>query len=71
MKSKNLKIWQQFGLSAEDAVLADKLMPKMLEIAKGEESSRVLISALEEALFQIYKLPKETEEYQKEYTWRE
>lgn len=72
MKSKNLKIWQQYGLTEEGALLADKLMPKMLELIKDQKGvdKSFLYIVLEEAAFQMGELQTRTKKFQKEYKWK-
>jgi hypothetical protein len=72
MKSKNLKIWQQYGLTEEGAILADKLMPTMLDLIKDQKGigKDFLYIVLEEAAFQTQELPTRTKKFQKEYKWK-
>jgi hypothetical protein len=71
MKSKNKKIRQQYGLTDEGAALADKLMPRMLQLVKELNFDKYLLYiVLEEAAFQVRELPNRTKKFQKENTWK-
>jgi hypothetical protein len=72
MKSKNAKIWQQYGLTEEGAIIADKLMPTMLDLVKDQKGigKSFLYVVLEEAAFQTQELPSRTKKFQKEYKWK-